>query len=263
MSINNLKSFIDKSHWRFAKTMPGIPHWYTLKSDCDNNEFEQAVQTIRKDGYDDPYYGKVYRAINVGSYKYWTMGAPVKETTLINRKKLTKVSYDLIAPLYDKMFLDESFVTENSQVIERISYSGGSVLDIGCGTGMLLDYIKPDSYLGVDPSLGMLAKFKKKYRDKKYKTIPIRYEDWKTNRKFDYIVSLFGSPSYIPFKDLKQIKNKLKKGGKMFLMFYAPNYVPVTYKKADVFIPHFQYKKIPYCVEFYYNEYVINYFENN
>tara|TARA_R100001443_G_scaffold114214_1_gene129867 strand:+ start:100 stop:894 length:795 start_codon:yes stop_codon:yes gene_type:complete len=263
MKLADFSKFINKGYWHFAKTMPTVPHWYVLRKNCDEKEFEDAVKFTREMGYDDYYYNKKYRAIDVGGYKYWTMGAPISETTLINRKKVTHQSYDLIAPVYDKMYKKEKFLNENNAVIERIAYEGGSVLDIGCGTGLLVDYIKPSSYLGIDPSLGMLARFKKRHGDKKYKTIPIRYEDWKSTRKFDYIVSLFGSPSYIPHKNLINLKDRLKKGGKMFLMFYKPKYVPYTYKKSDIYIPHFNYKKIPNCVEFHYNEYVINYYENN
>ena len=88
MKPTEFENFIDKSSWRFAKTMPKIPHWYTLRKNADNREFDNAVQFIRAFGYDDWYWGKKYKAINVKGFKYWTMGAPIKKTILINRKEI-------------------------------------------------------------------------------------------------------------------------------------------------------------------------------
>lgn len=84
-----LTSILEAQRWIFAKTMPHVPHWYTLRrawaSDAD---FVWAVEMIRKWGYDDVYFRKTYRAINLNGYKYWTMGSPINETILINRKPL-------------------------------------------------------------------------------------------------------------------------------------------------------------------------------
>jgi len=50
--------------------------------------FNEFVLHIRKHGYADNFMGQEYTYFNVGDYRYWSMGAPLKETILINRVKL-------------------------------------------------------------------------------------------------------------------------------------------------------------------------------
>lgn len=68
--------------------MPENPHEYTLRklwrSDPD---FVRAVEFIRAHGYRNRFEGRSYTQLDVGEHTYWTMGAPVEETILINRKR--------------------------------------------------------------------------------------------------------------------------------------------------------------------------------
>ena len=77
--------------FRFAKTMPRCPHHYTLRNTWLNDkDFVDCVQLIRESGYDEAFGGKRFVYLNANGYKYWTMGAPLDETTLINRAKVKK-----------------------------------------------------------------------------------------------------------------------------------------------------------------------------
>ena len=73
--------------WRFATTMPTIPHWYSLRRDWDAAAFEWVVRHIRNAGYEEARMGRLWTYYNVAEWRYWTMGAPVAETTLINRAR--------------------------------------------------------------------------------------------------------------------------------------------------------------------------------
>ena len=74
---------------------------------------------------------------------------------------MTYLSYDILSERYDELYGDEQ--VEKYGYIMRI-YGGnlGIVLDAGCGTGLLLEYIKHSQraeyshYVGVDISIGML-----------------------------------------------------------------------------------------------------------
>lgn len=50
--------------------------------------FELAVLFIREYGYQSKYSGRVYTQYDAGHYFYWSMGAPLSSTSLINRKRL-------------------------------------------------------------------------------------------------------------------------------------------------------------------------------
>ena len=74
--------------WIFAKTMPENPHEYTLRREwASDADFVRAVLFIREHGYQNLFEGRWYTQLDIGEHTYWTMGAPVEETILINRKK--------------------------------------------------------------------------------------------------------------------------------------------------------------------------------
>lgn len=80
---------LEAAYFTTAKTMPGIPHAYTLRQNWNNKDvtFDQAVQGIRDFGEPRHFYSKVYIYLDAGEWQYWTMGAPLKDTILINRAR--------------------------------------------------------------------------------------------------------------------------------------------------------------------------------
>jgi hypothetical protein len=79
---------IEKSNWHFAKTMPQNPHYYMLRKECpQDDDFVRFVEIIRQYGYRYQYGGYWYIKLDVDEWFYWTMGAPLEETILINRKE--------------------------------------------------------------------------------------------------------------------------------------------------------------------------------
>jgi hypothetical protein len=79
------EDFVEKAPWRFAKTMPDEPHEYTVRGEAPDVEFEVFVHLIRGHGYSADYKGRTYTYLNVGEWRYWTMGEQVEKTTVINR----------------------------------------------------------------------------------------------------------------------------------------------------------------------------------
>lgn len=99
--IDKLRSMISLCRWTFAKTMPFAPHEYIVKDRCPltTEDFEYFINMQREHGvkeswgkYNNPY-------LYIDDYKYWTMGAPLEETTVINRAKASVVSD--VHQLYD------------------------------------------------------------------------------------------------------------------------------------------------------------------
>ena len=94
VNYDKLRSMITRCEWTFAKTMPFAPHEYIVKDKCPltAEEFEYFVNMQREHGvkerwgkYNNPY-------LYIDEYKYWTMGAPLEETTVINRAKASAVN---------------------------------------------------------------------------------------------------------------------------------------------------------------------------
>ncbi|MGZ5312422.1 MAG: hypothetical protein ACXWZW_04040 [Solirubrobacterales bacterium] len=89
------RAYIAKVRWQFARTMPQWPHEYTVRAwrpDLER-DFCDLVVLIRREGVMKPWprdaatprYHHTY--FEVDGWEYWTMGAPVPETTVINRAK--------------------------------------------------------------------------------------------------------------------------------------------------------------------------------
>ena len=84
---NDLIEFIQSVHWAYAKTMPKWPHEYIVREQVDEALFVKLVKHIREYGYDGKFYTKTITYFDHEGMTYWTMGAPVDETIIINRCK--------------------------------------------------------------------------------------------------------------------------------------------------------------------------------
>jgi hypothetical protein len=86
-------NFISRRTWREAITYrKTAPHEYTVRqwevTNQGNEDFDQFTIHIRRFGYADFFYRIRHIYWVVGEFKYWTMGWPVEETTVINRARV-------------------------------------------------------------------------------------------------------------------------------------------------------------------------------
>ena len=124
----------------------------------------------------------IYLTSPDGRLKWWTMSADVTETTLINQATTERLygvqnapvtdsdvvtAYDAMATSYDAEHPTTDEVAE--QIRSAVAALKGehtpSILDVGCGTGRVLDLglTTPDRYAGVDPSQPMLNQLVRKH----------------------------------------------------------------------------------------------------
>jgi len=96
MNDETIRDFINKHSWTFAKTYADIcPHEYIVKDKLDRDDlddFTALVEHIRENGFTAYYKSRSGKYYIVDDHYYWTMGAPVKDTTIINRAKLSDYS---------------------------------------------------------------------------------------------------------------------------------------------------------------------------
>ena len=230
----DLTGLLETHAYRVAKTMPGAPHSYTLKRTWEDGE--EFVETLRKmravEWIEEFFRGYWYRRFCASGYKYWTMGATL-DHILINRA-IHALPFDPYArdlrclrPAIHKVKAD---VERSRRVYDALEVSPGTdILDIGCGTGSLVDFrfqgTRPERYVGIDPSRGMLGVFRDKHPEFGNRLIRTSFEDYwpKPGQKFDLVVALFGVASHIGEPDLVSGKVRwlLKSGGTAVLMSNA------------------------------------------
>ena len=82
----DLREFVNNEKWVFAKTYAKTwPHEYIVRESVDEGFFVNLVKHIRANGYQGYFYKKEITYYGEDGLVYWTMGAPVAETTIINR----------------------------------------------------------------------------------------------------------------------------------------------------------------------------------
>ncbi len=85
---SNLKAFVTEQNWTFAKTYALTwPHEYIVRDRVDEDLFIQLVRHIRTYGYEGNFYRKRITYYDEDGMVYWTMGAPIEETIIVNRCK--------------------------------------------------------------------------------------------------------------------------------------------------------------------------------
>jgi len=102
LTSDQVAQLIGKHEWVFAKTMADNPHEYTLRDEwADDAAFDAFVTYIREHGYAAWFGGRKYIQLDVGDFFYWTMGAPLAETILVNRKRISGYTPEEVQELKD------------------------------------------------------------------------------------------------------------------------------------------------------------------
>jgi len=90
MTPEELTAELERHPYRFATSMPDIPHFYTLRKNWDDDRrFIEVVLAIRAMGVSREWRDlKAKPYWEASGWRYWTMGDPVETTTLINRERI-------------------------------------------------------------------------------------------------------------------------------------------------------------------------------
>lgn len=131
-----------------------------------------------------------------------------------------KRDYDMIA---DDFSGTRNYSWGEFKIFDKFLKRDFAILDLGCGNGRLLNYLKQSGcadYLGVDQSMALIAIAKSKFPENKFiaddftKKLPLR-------RKFDavfFVASYHHIPPDLQLPALKYAASYLKKGGYVFMI---------------------------------------------
>lgn len=89
MDDENLRAYIESVPWTTSKDGS---HQYTIKHWMPKLQpvFESVAQHIRDNGHETTFRGKPYTVYVIDNRRYWTMGAPIKDTYVLNRAQERK-----------------------------------------------------------------------------------------------------------------------------------------------------------------------------
>lgn len=174
--------------WTVARTYAQTaPHSYVVhprSAGMTESDYVRAAHAIHTFGEPAKFYSmtNIYLTSPCGGLKWWTMDRDLNGTSLINQATTERLygvqnapstysgvrtPYDEIATRYDDRHPITD--TEGEMLTELVSPFKSdyptSVLDVGCGTGRILDLglAAPDRYAGVDPSQSMLNMLVRKH----------------------------------------------------------------------------------------------------
>ena len=146
--------------------------------------------------------------------------------------------HNTLAKYYDKIYsyrdyLDESVRLQN--IIEKnLETENASVLDVACGTGLHLKYLKDDfSCTGTDISKAMLKLAKKNAAGVSFKEADMKTLNLK--KQFDVLMCLYSSIGYVKTisnlqKTIQAFSKHLKTGG---IALIEPSHAKSAYLKGE------------------------------
>lgn len=91
--MEDIVKTVERLKFVFAKSMPRIPHYYTVKNEHNKEDYERLFHYIIDNGYYDKFFKKYYRYCNIGEYKYWVMSEDIEESIIINRRKIDESEF--------------------------------------------------------------------------------------------------------------------------------------------------------------------------
>jgi ubiquinone/menaquinone biosynthesis C-methylase UbiE len=165
----------------------------------------------------------------------------------MNKKNDIEKLYDDLSEKYDELAksskCNAQFYSEAKKIFQKYNHQTGSILDVGCGTGLLSDFLQGEfEYTGIDISRGML----KYASDRGYKTIHQTLEDGLPkieSKSYDFVVSL-GSLLFV--EDIHISLNQFNRIARKYILIgldrptddFIQNFHLPVYDHSQVNIPN-------------------------
>ncbi|MFJ6612822.1 class I SAM-dependent methyltransferase [Streptomyces sp. NPDC091289] len=137
---------------------------------------------------------------------------------------MTGTSFEFPGEYYEIMRGDFRDLRAETEFLASLLPDGGTVLDLGSGTGTNLRALRDRGHrgTGVDPSAAFTA-YAREAGDEHIAYVTGRAEDFRTDERFDLVYSLFMTLNYLPRAELaatlRRVRGLLNPGGRVVLEF--------------------------------------------
>ena len=119
--------------------------------------------------------------------------------------RTTRAGYDTVAGSYDSHFCRRIDEWEDDHLAELLDpvIDGRDVLDLGCGTGWILDHLSPGHYVGVDRSRAMGEELRRKHPGVDVYQAEVGSYGWTGNLplgRYDTVVATWAAEYFLPLR---------------------------------------------------------------
>ena len=93
LTLDEARALIAGHDWHFARSMPRMPHFYTLRREWaprgDEDDFNALVQFVRANGRKGQFWKMPPRPyLVIDGWRYWCMNQPDDVTGVVNRASM-------------------------------------------------------------------------------------------------------------------------------------------------------------------------------
>jgi SAM-dependent methyltransferase len=236
----NLQQFINENDWSFCGNKS---HCSIIDKNANHAiRFDLFVAFIKQNGIMMRINENATQVLILENHYYWVTNTIGRmKHTIINRERISDITNYVNIEDYDSLFDNDFYAEEDIAICEMIGDLHGSVLDVGCGTGLLLQIKDIKDYKGIDTSPLMINKLIEKFPDRKHQVMICKVEEYvKTKRTYDNVIALFSASYILSPRVFMELWNG---NGKLFLIFYKEDYTPVTHHKLGINAPYSKFTK--------------------
>lgn len=232
---DKLREYVRRCRWQWATSMIDVPHEYIVKGKCaiNRDEFHYFVSAQRECGVHERWGNYNFPYLYLDGYKYWTMGSPVIETTVLNRQKVFN-EFDFLEWPIPRMYEKPEMEVVAKTIMK--TFEGEKIFECGIGNGDFVKYSKvlPDNYYGVDPAKKSIVQFRSTTNGFYRRCSTLSFEEAikKWMSADSVVIALWGAPSYFMEQYLKKLNESWLD---YYLMFYQEDYTPEEFKEMHHF----------------------------
>ena len=238
---------LEGNAWRYAKTMPRIPHWYcTIENWRGPVSYHVAMGVIRTRGVPKRWGPYCHPYLHANGWKYWVMATmwPVDEHPVPPEGGINRARDDEEPTAFDALADRLPVLKEEHEAASGLELRG-AVLDVGVGEGWLTARVPAHKYLGLEPSYPMMRAAAARCGRHASRMLVCSLADFHTPLRFDTVAAV-GTASYLSPDDWAKAWSLVAPGGRLVAVWMKGTLLDaVAQRKPHRAVPQMELCELP------------------